>query len=150
MIEQIDFSRNRSDYEQVLAHLNECEADFVPPLNQRLAISVYAQKLIDRAVRFEAWYDTDLVGLTALYCNDSSRSSAFITNVSVTPPWQGRGIAGLLLERSVDAMGELSFETIELEVGQQNSAAIGLYKKYGFSLNHTNDQSLVMTLVIGN
>jgi ribosomal protein S18 acetylase RimI-like enzyme len=47
-------------------------------------------------------------------------------------------------------MGELSFKTIELEVGQQNSAAIGLYKKYGFSLNHTNDQSLVMTLVIGN
>lgn len=150
MIEQVDFSRNKSSYEQVLAHLNLCDADFVPPLNQRLSISVYAQKLIDRAVRFEAWCDTDLVGLIALYCNDSSRSNAFITNVSITPTWQRCGVAGLLLGHCVDAMGELLLKTIELEVDQHNSAAIGLYKKYGFVPNQTSDQPLSMTLVIGD
>jgi ribosomal protein S18 acetylase RimI-like enzyme len=150
MNEQVAFSRNKSSYEQVLAHLNVCDSDFVPPLSQRLSVSAYALKLMDKAVRFEAWCDTDLVGLIALYCNDSSKSRAFITNVSVIPQWQGRGVAGLLLGHCADAMCQLLFKTIELEVDEQNSAAIGLYKKFGFVPSQASDQSLLMTLVIGD
>ena len=149
MIERVAFSRNRSSYKQVLAHLKACDSDFIPPLSQRLSVSAYALKLMDKAVRFEAWCDTDLVGLIALYCNDSSKNSAFITNVSVVPQWQGHGIAGLLIGHCADAMSQLLFKTIELEVDERNSAAIGLYKKYGFVPSQAGDQSLFMTLAIG-
>jgi ribosomal protein S18 acetylase RimI-like enzyme len=149
MIEKVVFSRNKSSYQQVLAHLRVCDSDFMPPLSQRLSVSAYALKLMDKAARFEAWCDTDLVGLVALYCNDSSKSSAFITNVSVIPQWQGRGIAGLLIGHCADAMSQLLFKAIELEVDERNSAAIGLYKKYGFVPRQASDQSLLMTLAIG-
>lgn len=148
MIEKVVFSRNKSSYQQVLAHLRVCDSDFIPPLSQRLSVSAYALKLMDKAARFEAWCDTDLVGLVALYCNDSSKSSAFITNVSVIPQWQGRGIAGLLIGRCADRMSQLLFKTIELEVDERNSAAIGLYKKYGFVPSQASDQSIFMTLAI--
>jgi ribosomal-protein-alanine N-acetyltransferase len=53
-----------------------------------------------------------------------------ITNIAVHPEYRKRGIASKILEALLSVSGDC--EQIFLEVRQSNTAAIGLYEKYGF------------------
>ena len=68
---------NQADPEQIAEHLRACDASFTPPLSGRLEISGYAQKIADKANRFEAWAEGELVGLVAAYCNVTGNPTAF-------------------------------------------------------------------------
>ena len=128
---QID--RNRAEVAQVAAHLAGCDAQFIPPLSARVDLGAYAERIVRHAERFEAWSGQQLTGLVAAYCNDEQRRRAFITSVSVLPAWQGHGIAARLLSECVQFARSAGFESIELEVHAANDAALGLYRKHGFS-----------------
>lgn len=130
----IDYSTGHASEEGIFAHLSRCDSGFVPPLSSRVETGVYACKIADRAERFEAWSDGELVGLLAAYCNAPDKSAAFITSVSVLPGWQGKGIASQLMANCMAHVRNLSFERIELEVGGDNEAAIALYAKCGFTI----------------
>jgi len=145
----LEFCINRASATQIATHLRTCDVSFVPPLSGRVAIDDYAYKIANRAMRFEAWANGDLVGLVATYCNDSEGHVAFITNVSVLPEWHGKGVASQLVERCIGQASEHSFACIELEVAQWNVAAIRLYEKHGFSTVRINGESAIMQLAIG-
>jgi ribosomal protein S18 acetylase RimI-like enzyme len=143
--ETIEFCMNRSATAQIVAHLEDCDDAFAPPLTERVNIDHYAKKLADRAQRFEAWGCNALIGLVAVYCNDSERC-AFISNVSVLPEWQGQGIASKLVDRCIDYMRERNILRVDLEVDERNSAAISLYRKHGFVVAGTKSQPAIMYL----
>ena len=60
---------------------------------------------------------------------------AQITNIAVHPDYRKRGVATLLLEAVIKACE--GAEQIVLEVRSSNSAAISLYKKFGFRAEGT-------------
>lgn len=124
--------RDRATPAQVAAHLRVCAADFRPPLAERVDIDAYAEKIVDRAVRHEAWAGDELVALVAVYCNDPQRMAAFITSVSVLPSWRGRSLAARLLASAVDEARTQGFAAMHLEVAP-NSPAVALYRKCGFT-----------------
>lgn len=130
----IDYRRGSASEDRIFTHLSHCDLSFVPRLGSRVEIGDYARKIADRAERFEAWADGELVGLVAAYCNAPDTGTAFITSVSVMPEWQGRGIASRLMANCTAHARKLGFASISLEVDENNAVAIALYTKRGFAI----------------
>jgi GNAT superfamily N-acetyltransferase len=130
----IDYCTGIADEKCIFSHLSHCDDSFLPPLSSRVEISGYAHKIAKNAERFEAWKNSELIGLLAAYCNSSNNDTAFITSVSVLPEWRGRGIASRLLVNCMTHVRNLGFTGIELEVGADNKAATFLYQSHGFTI----------------
>jgi ribosomal protein S18 acetylase RimI-like enzyme len=146
MNRETDFARNRATEGEIAGHLLLCDATFVPPLSSRVEISAYAHKLSAHAIRFEAWAEGSLVGLVAIYCNDASHRLAYITSVSVLPGSQGSGIASQLLEQCIAYVREAGFESIELEVDNENGKALHMYARHGFIARRKSSRNVIMGL----
>lgn len=134
MSDEIEYAINRSSVANIAVHFFRADAAFVPALSSRVEVSAYAQKLHDRAVRFEAWLGDELVGLVASYCNQPDGGKSFITSVSVLPKFQGLGIASWLMRQCMDHARSLGFGQIELQVDQHSMPAVALYQKLGFEI----------------
>jgi ribosomal protein S18 acetylase RimI-like enzyme len=139
---------NRASVAQLAQHLRLCDQFFVPPLSERVALMEYSTKLYEKAERFEAWVDTTLVGLLAGYYDAESSMVAFITSVSVLKEWQGRGVASVLVERSIAHAQHLGFGFIELQVALQNDLAVRLYQRHGFRVISQDDNQAKMALAL--
>lgn len=142
----IEYGLNKAAMAQLVRHLTDCDADFVPPLSERVGIEDYAGKLSGKATRFEAWSGDELVGLVAAYCNDRERCVAFITSVSVLKGWQGRGIAASLVQQCIAHAKASGMRRISLQVASDNLPAIGLYEKCGFVAGEAKAAFVVMDL----
>ena len=123
----ITYLQNSASILTIQEHLRRCDASFIPPLSMRADLFDYAMKLAREAYRFEAWEDSGLVGLLAVY-----EREWFVTNVSVLPSHQRRGIAGELLKRCVNHARTQGAKQLALNVGRNNNAAIAFYHQYGF------------------
>lgn len=143
----IEIACNRADAVCVAAHLQACDGSFVPSLSTRVELKAYAAKIAQFAERTEAWSGIELAGLVAAYANDPERRTAFITSVSVLPAWHGQGLASRLLLACIERVRELGFESIELKVDVRNTAATQLYRKHGFVVHASHDQTHTMRLV---
>jgi len=58
---------------------------------------------------------------------------ATLLNIAVRPDAQGRGLGRRLLEGVIDCLKEQGVGRVLLEVREGNSAALGLYRKLGFT-----------------
>jgi ribosomal protein S18 acetylase RimI-like enzyme len=133
MTNRIIFRVNTASPGEVARHLRLCDTRYSPTLSSRIDIDTYAAKIVGRAVRFEAWIDSQLVGLVAAYLNDTEDSCAFITNVSVIEEMQRTGTASGLIQRCICCAKKIGIEQVELEVLEGNTRAVKLYEKLGFS-----------------
>lgn len=140
------YLQNRATAADIAAHLRACDAAFLPVLSERLDIDVYAEKLVQRAERFEAWIDSGLAGLVAAYCNAPEKSVAYITNVSVLPRWTRQGIAMQLLGSCVAYARRSGFATCGLQVALDKVHAVSLYEKHGFKVVRRDGGLLEMVL----
>lgn len=143
----VEYRRNAATAADVTAHLTACDADFEPRLSSRVELAPYSQKLVAQAERFEAWAQGTLVGLVAAYCNDTTSKRAFVTSVSVTPGWGGRGIGAELMRKCIAHAASVGMLEITLEVARANTLARKLYQKLGFlTLTEKDPLSMFMTL----
>ena len=145
---KIEYRTKSADETDILAHLRECAGNYVPRLDERVDLGEYSRKLFTKSMTFEAWEKHCLVGLIAAYFNNDSASLAYITNVSVSTNYMGAGIASRLLCNCVEYARKEGFDAIQLEVGNENSRAIALYKRFGFMTEGVEDRFLKMRLPI--
>ena len=146
----VEYLLNKASELEIAKHLLHCDADFIPPLSNRIDINKYAQKIASRATRFEAWSDSTLVGLVAAYCNDQENHIAYITSVSVLSEWVGQGIAADLLKQCITHATDSGMRQISLEVASNNQPAIRLYEKNGFVAGQANTLFMNMNLYLKN
>ena len=144
----IEFLLNTATATQIANHLRYCDKDFLPPLRDRVEITGYAQKIVSKATRFEAWANGTLIGLVAVYCNDQKNGIAHITNVSVLKAWVGQGIATRLMTQCIEHVITVGMVRVCLEVASENLPAIKLYKKHGFVDDKASDAVAVMSLYL--
>lgn len=149
MSTEVDYVVNKASAATIAEHLSRCDTDFVPPLRDRVEIVDYAKQIADKAMRFEAWSGSTLVGLVAAYCNDHERSAAYITSVSVLKAWTGKGIATRLINQCVEYARASGMRRIGLEVAGDNPSAMRLYEGIGFSAVDMTGQFVTMNLCIG-
>jgi ribosomal protein S18 acetylase RimI-like enzyme/SAM-dependent methyltransferase len=142
----VDYLANTASVEQIAEHLLCCDADFVPTLSERVNIRDYAQKIANKAMRFEAWSNGALVGLVAAYCNNTETRIAHITSVSVIKACTGKGIGVSLIEKCVAHAKVAGMRQIGLEVAAVNMPAIKLYGKSGFVADKLNESIIPMRL----
>ena len=143
-----DVRCNLATVEQIAEHLRACDRQFVPPLSSRVELDSYVKKIATQSVRFEAWVGQALVGLLAVYCNDTKSNVAYITNVSVFSKLSGQGVGAQLLSSCIDHVRSIGFARIELEVGRGNVAAVKLYEKFGFEFKSFNADLAIMSLIV--
>lgn len=125
---EIAYRTDSATVAEVSRHLRACDADFDPPLSDRVDLDAYAAKLCARATRLEAFADGRLIGLVAAYL-DPPRG--FVTNVSVERRFRGAGVGDRLLTAAIDAAREAGLPEIALEARGANAATF--YRRYGFS-----------------
>ncbi|ELY7490159.1 GNAT family N-acetyltransferase [Cronobacter turicensis] len=138
------FLQNCATSQEVAEHLSQCEETFVTSLAAKIAIPDYAKKITDHAWRTEAWLDNKLVGLVAAYFNDDTQQG-FITNVSVLPQVQNRGIGSQLLTQCLSLLQTKGATEIGLEVDESNIPAQRLYMYKGFRRGAVANSTISMT-----
>lgn len=139
------FCRNRATPEEIVVHFKQCDPFFIASITAVIALEDYAQKIVDRAWRVEAWHNNTLTGLVAAYYN-AQRQLGFITNVSVLPDAQQCGLGSQLLIHCIEHLQRLGVAEINLEVDENNASAQRLYLKHGFTFGVSNGSKKTMTL----
>ena len=148
MTDDIQFREGTATKEEIRGHLEQCDADFRPNLSSKVNIEQYATKIRSRAQTFEAWLRNDLIGLVAIYLNDRTTRTAFVTSVSVSRQFTGRGIAAALLGRALERARQTGMVAVRLEVGTTSVDAIRLYTNLGFAEIACTAESVSMELEI--
>lgn len=121
--------------DDIYCHLKACNDNFIPPLDTRVELMEYTNKLVVQSITFEAWNDKLLVGLIAVYFNQmdiNGRKIGYVSNVSTMLECAGQGIATQLMIMCLKYATQNKVNEISLEVNSSNIIAIGLYKKLGF------------------
>lgn len=144
MKQNIELHTNRASVSTTIEHLTNCDKSFTTPLSSRVDIDEYSLKLIKNSTRFEAWHGKRLVGLVAIYCNCTEKKVAYVSNVSIDPLFHRQGIARRLINNCFQYLIEDGFNTIQLEVANDNSSAMQLYEKLGFTIFDKSDESTIM------
>ena len=146
----LSLTQNVASSAQVHGHLDQCDAHFSPRLSDRVNLLEYSEKLALHSERFEAWADSALVGLVAIYANNKNTQSAHVSNVSVIPEWQGRQIAQKLMSSAIEHARSLDFSLVGLSVDERSENAVHLYTKIGFKVFERNGSLLSMQKVLTN
>lgn len=146
----VTYAINKSTAKEILSHLEICNDGFIPPLSNKINLDVYSEKMFEKSVRFEAWKNNLLIGLVAAYLNDADNKSGFITNVSILPSYNGKGIATELMKSCIAYTQKNNFKEIKLEVSEKNSGAIHLYEKFGFMASPEKEGMISMKLILGS
>ena len=145
--EIVNYTIKKANSEEIHKHLLACCNNFYPPLNETVDLREYSNKIFEKAITFEAWNDSSLIGLLAAYFDDVSKS-AFVTNVSVLGDKIKSGVASQLIIRLINYAISIRTEKLFLKVNSRNERAISLYKKFHFQHINTNGYELEMELFI--
>ena len=142
---EIIYTINRSSYPEILKHLNECSSSFIPELSSYVDIEEYSRKILEKSTRIEAYSGDELIAFIAIYLNPLD---SFITNFSVIPTFQGKGISEKILGECIKYIVSLGNKSLFLEVKDRNNRAISFYKKNKFKIIKNNKDIYHMELKI--
>jgi [ribosomal protein S18]-alanine N-acetyltransferase len=94
-------------------------------------LEMFSEEIInnDRARYYVIEYNTEIIGYGGYWC---IFDEAHIMNIAIKPEHRGIGIGELLLNGLIRTFMKENICKATLEVGANNKAAIGLYKKAGF------------------
>jgi len=73
--------------------------------------------------------DDELVGSLHI---EASRFGVGEIGMGITRPWRGRGVGSLLMTAAIEKARADGLHKLSLEVFPHNTAAVALYRKYGF------------------
>lgn len=96
-------------------------------------------------------YD-EIVGFAGIW---KAYDDVHITNIVTRKDFRNQGIGSQLLKELINLAKKTNFETLTLEVNENNNSAIHLYEKFGFSTIGTRkkyynntDNAVIMTMKI--
>lgn len=125
------------------------EKDFDKFWNVSLLISEFKNP---DSLCFVAKYEKQIVGFASLW---KSVDDIHITNIVTKSFFRRQGIGSQLLEFLIDTAKKLHFNSITLEVNENNSEAINLYRNHKFqelglrkNYYHNAETAIIMTLFL--
>jgi len=138
---------NILNLDTIKKHLEVCSPTFIPSLGSYVDIGEYAEKIYNNAISFTKHEDGKLVGLVASY-DVKLEKKGWITNVSVDPNYQSKGIAQDLLKQCVGYFKDKEYNMIGLEVFKENLRAINFYKRNGFIIGKEIKNTYTMKRIL--
>lgn len=124
---------SRRDAGNLAAFLREVDGDFPVRLSSKVDLDAYARKLLDEGAAFFCFVDGVTCGAIAGYMNDEATKTAYVSVIATSSHARGRGIGLKLLREFESEASRRGMRAVELETHRTNSAALGLYRREGFS-----------------
>ena len=113
-----------------LDFLQRVDNDFPTPLSARVNLEEYARKLTDHGFVSVTIKQGVIVGMVAMYCNDTENSYAYIPLVAVDSQYRGQKISKSLMDCAIAYARLNGFKTLGLHT--ENPVALRLYESLGF------------------
>lgn len=124
---------------EILIKLNR---QFVPSLEERIDIQVYAKKLQQNAVNLFASLEGQDIGHCAIYLNQKDK--AYISSFGVLEMSQRCGAGSQLMNKALEEVRKRNIHEVELQVHRDNEKAIQFYQKQNFRVVKQEEDWLVM------
>ncbi len=120
------------DREEKLRYMRDCDSSFSFSVIHRDNFSTLFNKIHKYAVFLAFAYDKARIGYAAIYANDKSTETAYITLICIAVPYQGKRFGTLLMDECFRVSAKAGMKRIRLEVLEQNHQAIRFYEVCGF------------------
>ncbi|WP_148705586.1 GNAT family N-acetyltransferase [Methanosarcina siciliae] len=143
-LKYVELDNSKSSSKEVENYFNKMCPYFIPPLDEKVDINKYSNKLIQNADCVFIQNHRKNIGFLAIYTNDYSGKIAFISCISIIPEYQGTGISQKLIDFSIEHSRKKGMKSIRLEVDKNNTRAINFYKKNLFNVESADNNSLLM------
>jgi ribosomal protein S18 acetylase RimI-like enzyme len=136
------------DWKIIYSYLKENGNLFIPALEPRIDIELYAQKIAAQAQQFWLKVEDNIIGFAACYLNDQEKGIGYITSISIVQDYQGKGAGSYLLKEIIRVARNSNFKNIRLEVFEENVNAVEFYKLKNFELVEQRGDKLLLNLNI--
>lgn len=91
-----------------------------------------ADKIAQNAFVMAAVAGSENIGFVGYYCNDTKTLTAYLSVVIMNPRYRGMGTGTAMLKEVLKDCADRGYKTVRLEVDNENTGAIKLYKTLGF------------------
>ena len=108
------------------------DADFDPPIAERVDLLDYSRRLVEKSEVFVAWIDGSLVAVSACYCNDFHTRIGDLSYLAVSSSARKRGIAGELIRRTIERARTAGMSAITTKTPARNARLVQFYEGLGF------------------
>lgn len=144
--QQLEGHYNRQQkLESIYTFLVEINDEYNPPLDAKVDLHQYAEKILDNAVLFVEDDNSKIVGMVVLYCNDINGEKAYIPLVGVLPAYRRWGIAKKLMLEAISYVNSKEFKVVGIH--SNNPIAVKAYCDLGFDIIE-DDERKYMELMI--
>lgn len=126
------------DIDKICIFLALINNEYNPPLDTKVELRQYAEKILNNAILLVEMIDENVVGMVVLYCNDENTKKAYIPLVGVLPTYQHRGIASRLMKGAIAFVREQGYKLIGIH--SNNMVAVHLYSKLGFTVKDDSER----------
>ena len=133
MIKEVnELSKRQQCSRFIYSFLVSMNNEYNPPLDAKVKLANYADKILDNAILFVEKDISGIVGMVVLYCNDENKEKAYIPLVGVLPAYQRKGLAKKLMYEAISYVKSKDFKVIGIH--SNNSIAINAYCNLGFEI----------------
>lgn len=126
------------DIDKICIFLALINNEYNPPLDTKVELRQYAEKILNNAILLVEMIDENVVGMVVLYCNDENTKKAYIPLVGVLPTYQHRGIASKLMKEAIAFVRVQGYKLIGIH--SNNMVAVHLYSKLGFTVKDDSER----------
>lgn len=123
---------------KVQVFLSKINNEYRPPLDVKVDLRDYAEKILEHALLFVEESGIDIVGMVVLYCNNEREKKAYIPLVGVLPAYQRCGIAGRLMQEAIVHVRQQGYKV--LGIHSNNMVAVKMYTKLGFIVKDDSER----------
>ena len=119
-------------FEETNSLLNKLDALFPIPLSEKVDLTVYTQKLLEKGKVICCYNGVEPVGIICFYCNDKKTKVGYISIIGVLPDFQGRNIAKTLINLCFKECKNNNMKKVFLYTHKTNTNAIKMNESIGF------------------
>lgn len=112
----------------------------------KMDVDDYVNKIVKFAIIINYYTDSKLTGFIAYYANDGLKKNAYLTLILIDNSSRGSGLGKLLLESSISDLSKRGFSTYKLEVLKNNTKALKMYEKFGFTVEEDRGDMWLLNL----
>ena len=127
----INISKVTSE-KKVYKILNDFDKEFIHQNNKK-QLEKLSKKISKNGITIISKIDDDIAGFCSFYCNDLDSKTGYITKIAVKEKYRGKGVGKQIISEAEKISKENQMEKMMLEVYNQNSPAITLYTKCGYT-----------------
>lgn len=117
----------------IVSFLMSISNEFPIPLNEKVSIKDYVEKVFEKGYIIIAEENNDIAGLNMFYANDSDKKQAWISLICVAEKYRRNKVGTSLLQIAEDISLENGMDYLLLHVHKDNVGAIKTYERFGFA-----------------